>query len=263
MRKHNKAPLPFLGQKRNWLKVINDIDFSDKVVIDLFGGSGLLSHEIKRNNPTATVIWNDYDDYQSRINAIDDTESLRKQIASIGQHLNKGSRISDDVKLEILNTIRASSTQDFITVSSWLLFSGNYCHDLDSLVSKGWYFSVPKNELSAEDYLLGVERISCDFRDVLTRYQNTDNVIFVADPPYIMTNQQGYSVKNHKHFKLGDSIHLMKALNANQSILFSSTKSESDDLIEALGINVTERLSFMASPGAGNKYEDLLYKINF
>ncbi|MBS7815877.1 hypothetical protein [Wohlfahrtiimonas chitiniclastica] len=56
MRKYHKAPLPFLGQKRNWLRNIYEMNFDNKTVVDLFGGSGILSHEIKRNHPTATVV---------------------------------------------------------------------------------------------------------------------------------------------------------------------------------------------------------------
>ena len=33
------------------------------IVIDLFGGSGLLAHTIKRERPELKVIYNDYDNY--------------------------------------------------------------------------------------------------------------------------------------------------------------------------------------------------------
>lgn len=61
----NKAPLPFLVQKRNYLKIIREMGFNSKTVIDLFGGSGLLAHTIKQSCPSARVIFNDFDDYQS------------------------------------------------------------------------------------------------------------------------------------------------------------------------------------------------------
>ena len=39
--------------------------FSDRTVfVDLFGGSGLLSHITKRERPDATVIYNDHDNYR-------------------------------------------------------------------------------------------------------------------------------------------------------------------------------------------------------
>ena len=37
------------------------------VFVDLFGGSGLLSHITKRCKPEATVIYNDFDNYHKQM----------------------------------------------------------------------------------------------------------------------------------------------------------------------------------------------------
>lgn len=56
------APLPFVGQKRmfakEFIKVLDQFP-DDTVFVDLFGGSGLLSHITKRMKPTSTVVYND------------------------------------------------------------------------------------------------------------------------------------------------------------------------------------------------------------
>ena len=56
------APLPFVGQKRmfakEFIKVLDQFP-DDTVFVDLFGGSGLLSHIAKRMKPAATVVYND------------------------------------------------------------------------------------------------------------------------------------------------------------------------------------------------------------
>lgn len=55
---HMAAPLPFVGQKRMFAKEYIKIlpQFNDKTVfVDLFGGSGLLSHITKHLRPEATV----------------------------------------------------------------------------------------------------------------------------------------------------------------------------------------------------------------
>lgn len=61
---YNAAPLPFMGQKRRFAKefikvlhTTNDVN----TVVDLFGGSGLLSHITKRELPECHVVYNDYD----------------------------------------------------------------------------------------------------------------------------------------------------------------------------------------------------------
>ena len=56
---YQSAPLPFMGQKRMYVKEFKEVlkQFPDDAVyVDLFGGSGLLSHVTKREKPNATVI---------------------------------------------------------------------------------------------------------------------------------------------------------------------------------------------------------------
>ena len=48
---YTSAPLPFLGQKRKFIKEFKRVleGYPDDVtIVDLFGGSGLLSHTAKR-----------------------------------------------------------------------------------------------------------------------------------------------------------------------------------------------------------------------
>ena len=54
------APLPFVGQKRmfarEYKRILSTLD-DNAVFVDLFGGSGLLSHITKYNKPNATVVY--------------------------------------------------------------------------------------------------------------------------------------------------------------------------------------------------------------
>ncbi len=70
------APLPFMGQKRKFLKQFKPALKNypnDAIYVDLFGGSGLLSHTVKSIYPDAIVIYNDFDNYQQRLLNIDKT----------------------------------------------------------------------------------------------------------------------------------------------------------------------------------------------
>ena len=75
----HKAPLPFLGQKRNWIRYLPELlqgnlfdkgfsDYKNGIFVDMFGGSGLLSHNIKQIFPNAEVIYNDFDGYTDYLN---------------------------------------------------------------------------------------------------------------------------------------------------------------------------------------------------
>jgi adenine-specific DNA methylase len=60
-KKHVQAPLPFQGQKRRYVKEFSRIieALQPDIVVDLFGGSVLLSHLAKRASPKSSVIYND------------------------------------------------------------------------------------------------------------------------------------------------------------------------------------------------------------
>lgn len=76
---YSRAPLPFVGQKRMFVSEFKKIlkHFDDKTIfVDLFGGSGLLSHITKRERPDAVVIYNDHDNYRGRLENIGRTNTL-------------------------------------------------------------------------------------------------------------------------------------------------------------------------------------------
>lgn len=78
-RMYLSAPLPFVGQKRmfarEFIKVV-DLFPDGTTFVDLFGGSGLLSHIAKRRKPKATVVYNDFDGYRHRLANIPRTNDL-------------------------------------------------------------------------------------------------------------------------------------------------------------------------------------------
>lgn len=80
------APLPFVGQKRMFAKEYKKILSSVKdvnVFVDLFGGSGLLSHITKHCQPNATVVYNDFDNYRRRLEHIDRTNMLLMRLSEL------------------------------------------------------------------------------------------------------------------------------------------------------------------------------------
>ena len=262
-KKYHKAPLPFLGQKRNFIKLIRQLDFSGKTVVDLFGGSGIIAHNIKQQNPTARVIYNDFDNYQGRLDQIELTEKLRQQIFEYLKLLDIPHNAAIAGKTErqqIASMIIKSGSTDWLTISSWLFFGGNYAHTYDQLVnSRRWYSKTPGVSLSKDNYLMDAERVRCDFRELLYKYENLNNVIFIADPPYIMTNQTGYSAKNSQYFKLKDAIDLIRVLYKKPTLYFSSPKSESEALFEVWQPDSMSKMQLTTGVGDGKKVVDYLF----
>lgn len=87
------APLPFQGQKRRFIGEFRKAlsQFPDAATfVDLFGGSGLLSHVAKRERPDARVIYNDFDDFHLRLENIPRTNALLARIRnSVGGELQR------------------------------------------------------------------------------------------------------------------------------------------------------------------------------
>ena len=85
---YSQAPLPFVGQKRMFASEFRKVlkRFSDRTVfVDLFGGSGLLSHITKRERPDATVIYNDHDNYRERLENISRTNTLLSDLRRLSE----------------------------------------------------------------------------------------------------------------------------------------------------------------------------------
>lgn len=211
---YNQPPLPFMGNKRNMLKYIKavletmqedgQID-SETIFIDCFGGSGLVSHNIKQWYPSNRVVWNDYDNYQERLNHLDTTEQLRQEMAKIIK-LNTIYNIYQDniyqdklhphTKEKILTLLQDKAQSgafiDYITISVYLLFSGTYTKTYQELAKHTFYNRLASKPLNKEGYLAGVERTQADFIDLLESYKDITNKCLILDPPYLQTQKGNY-----------------------------------------------------------------------
>lgn len=224
--------LKHIKQALETMRADGEID-GESIFIDVFGGSGLVAHNIKQWYPRNQVIWNDYDNYQARLDHIAQTESLRAWLyekVGGGEYRNT---IPKEIKQEILAHIHALETQgeyiDYAVLSSYLLFSGRYARDFIEL-SKGTFFSkISATRLSAQGYLHGVERVSLDFIDLLDSYKSYKNKCLILDPPYLQTQ-----VGNYKdHFSLGQFFSLIERVQ-RPYLFFGSDRSDTIEVFEYL-----------------------------
>lgn len=107
---YTQAPLPFQGQKRRFLSefkaALNGFKGAP-LFVDLFGGSGLLSHTVKQLYPNAKVVYNDFDDYHLRLANIERTNALLAQFRVILSGELPDKVISKEGKAAILKAIQA------------------------------------------------------------------------------------------------------------------------------------------------------------
>ena len=106
---YNSAPLPFMGQKRRFVgefKKALGLFPNATVFVDLFGGSGLLSHVAKQERPDVQVVYNDFDDFHLRLQNIPRTNALLADIRNfVGGGISKKQRLSEALRKQILDRV--------------------------------------------------------------------------------------------------------------------------------------------------------------
>lgn len=238
-KKFNTAPLPFMGQKRNFLKEFSkalENYPSNAIYVDLFGGSGLLSHTVKQHYPEARVIYNDYDNYAERLANIPRTNALLADFRTILADYPKDKRIDDPYRRIILERLRQENESgfvDWITVSSSILFCMKYFLSYEEFQKSTMYNCMKLNDYNADGYLEGVEIVRDDYKKIYEQYKDCQDVVIVLDPPYLSTDVKAY--KNY--WRLADYLDVLKVLNDSRYFYFTSNKSSIVELCDWIQTN--------------------------
>ena len=212
------APLPFQGQKRmfakEYIKVLHQLPDSTTFV-DLFGGSGLLSHIAKCEKPNSTVVYNDFDGYRLRLEHIPQTNELLAELRKIVD-VPRRKPILGEMRERVLSCIRRHATK-FSDFEKETLYNNIKAADYPS----------------CSDYLDGLVITSCDYKEVFERYKDVPGVVFLVDPPYLSTDSKTYKM----YWKLSDYLDVLTILSGHRFIYFTSNKSSIVELCEWIGKN--------------------------
>lgn len=234
MYNYTTAPLPFQGQKRRFLKEFKNAlaDFSPTATyVDLFGGSGFLSHTVKQHFPGARVVYNDFDNYSERLDNVGATNALIADIREIVRDVPENARITDEYRQKVLERIQAEpGFMDCITLSSSILFSAKYVTEPEGFEKETLYNTVKQRHYRTDGYLAGVERVRKDYRELFAEYSNQPEVVFLLDPPYLSTDTSTYSKESY--WKLTDYLDVLGCLDGTRYFYFTSDKSQIVELCE-------------------------------
>ena len=265
------APLPFVGQKRmfakEFIKVLGQFP-ENAVFVDLFGGSGLLSHIAKNQKPNAKVVYNDFDNYRYRLDAIPNTNALLADLRQYAEGIARHKAIDGDARERIFERLeqeqRTNGYIDFITISSSLLFSMKYVSSIEEMRKETLYNNIRKsNYQPCPDYLQGIEVVSCDYKELFEQYKNTPNVVFLVDPPYLSTEVGTYNM----YWRMSDYLDVLTVLKEHAFVYFTSNKSSIVELCEWLGNNQTignpfarcRKVEFNATMNYNATYTDMMF----
>ena len=239
MKTFSQAPLPFQGQKRKFLKGFKsalDQFSSNATYVDLFGGSGFLSHTVKQHLPGAKVIYNDFDGCSYRLDNVENTNAILHDIREITKDLPDTVKITDEYKKRIIDRINQEpGFVDCITISSSLLFSMNYVTEKEAFTKQTFYNNVKQTDYVVDGYLDGVDRVKMDYRDLFAEYRDKKNVVFLIDPPYLSTDVSTYNKKDY--WKLADYLNVLKCIEDSAYFYFTSNKSQIIELCDWMELN--------------------------
>lgn len=235
---HKQAPLPFQGQKRNFIvqfaQQIQRLS-DDTIFVDLFGGSGLLSRAAKDCKPNCRVIYNDFDNYRARIEAIPSTNALLEELRPLFSTIPKNAKVTPENRQKAMDIIKKYDKKgvvDYITLSSSVLFSAKYANNLDELCRMKPFYNNFKSSKYKESsqYLDGLEWRSCDYKHLFNEFKDNPKAFFICDPPYLSTDTTTYK----SYWKLRDYLDVLDCLQGTRFAYFTSNKSTIIELLEWL-----------------------------
>ncbi len=236
---YSTAPLPFQGQKRNFTKefraALSELVPAGGVttIVDMFGGSGLLSHIAKRHVPGCRVIFNDFDGFSARLKNIDRTNELLAEIRAILADYPRMERVTGEHRQRIVEAVKRAESSgfvDYITLSSSLLFSGKYAVHYEGFLHETFYNHVKRDDYQCAGYLDGIEVVRHDYKKLFEQYRGRRDVLFIVDPPYLSTDAASY--KAGTYWKLKDYLDVLLVLLDGNYVYFTSSKSQIVELCD-------------------------------
>lgn len=235
---YKRAPLPFIGQKRYFLRDFADVleraNGKFDTVVDLFGGSGLLSYTAKRILPDCRVIYNDFDHYDRRLAAIEDTNAILAAIKELLNGVEPNKRLTERQHADVLAIVEDAQNRlgwvDIVTISRTILFSGKWVTTLEELRKQVMYKHRCSDKYGCAGYLDGLEVVHMDYRELFEQHRENSRTLFVFDPPYLSTECGMYG----NYWKLTDYLNVLRMLEGTKYIYFTSDKSQIVELCEWL-----------------------------
>lgn len=229
-RTYKCAPLPFMGQKRYFIRdfseLLEQVEGEIDTVVDLFGGSGLLSHTAKRVLPGCRVVYNDFDRYDRRLAAIEDTNAILAAIKELLNGVEPNTRLSERQRADVLRIVEEAEARlgwvDILTIGRSVLFSGKWVTSLDELRRHTMYNRVRPGRYECGGYLDGLEVVHMDYRDLFELHRANSRALFVLDPPYLTTECGMYE----NYWKLTDYLCVLRLLRGTKYVYFTSDKSQ-------------------------------------
>lgn len=238
-------PIRFSGNKKLWQDFIEKQALKlppNATVIDAFGGSGIISYYITKIRPDIHVIYNDYDNYLTRVEHIQELEQIRKDLKQIAGQRTHGkirknngldkNKLSNTKKQKVLDYLNNRKQNNLYTddnvIKTWLTYGFSARDEInnDTLLIN----AIPNTPFNIEKALEYAETLKplktkFDITNInkskrLHKYLNDKNTYWILDPPYRDTDQADYKKEFSKEIEYA----IAQIIKTNRVMLFCDQK---------------------------------------
>lgn len=253
---YKSIPFSFSGNKLRACDVVSrNVGLLGGVrgIVDVFGGSGILSANLKKDYPHLPIVYNDFDGYSRQLVHLEELEdaycyfndklerlgflnrSAKNYVGDVGdvggviECFKKNERGYCDFVLGcVLKKVCHSGVcVAYKTESMYRDYFLKYAR-----VGRKMFFlnRIPKFKAVYFDrYLDGLDVRHADWRELLREFLGR-NYLFLCDPPYIQTEQGAYS----GDFHLKDVLDLIGALKHENVFYFCNNESGFFDVLKSV-----------------------------
>lgn len=221
--------MPFQGQKRRWIKQLQEVAakvLEGTVFVDVFGGSGFVSHTLKQARPDCRVVWNDYDNYSERLKNVAQTNAILLELRNVTKDCPKNLKIDDPWRSKVLDVLCRWNKRgyvDWLTISKSVMFSMQYMQNFEGIKGETLYNNVVLGDYEVDGYLEGVETVRMDWRELVSLHRGRKDVVLVLDPPYMLTDVSGY--KNDTCWGIEECLDVVMECEDMKFVYFTSERS--------------------------------------
>ena len=258
----------FSGNKSNRVKEIAELTRNGKYtrIVEIFGGSCVISNNLLKEKIVEEAIANDYDHYFDNFEEhIHFKENFIEKLLKLGLEKSKERRMSKEHQEVVQNSLKDKDKNLLKYLSKNFVFSSKRAA-AEIKIKDFIYFTndiTIEKDLEYIKHLKNVKLDSLDYKEFIEKYINAGDrkTLVVVDPPYLNSSQKQYG---DEFFGLEKTIKLLNSLKEkrNDFIFFNQIKEDSIELLKLYDFNFeyNTRVSYMS---AGRKREDFMAHIKF
>jgi len=135
--------------------------------------------------------------------AVPTTNAILAELRKVFVDAVPQKRVPDETRaqaLEIIEAFDRNGFVDYISLSSSVLFSGNYAVNLDDLKKCTFYNRLRQSDFpTAGNYLGGLEIRKADYKEIFTEFKDNPKAFFIYECPqaYLKTHPTGCRTTNY------------------------------------------------------------------